>query len=348
MALASSPHASIQAMPVRRTVYLVRHGEAMHNIEERHAKKRASEEAEGLGHSKGDEAHKAMCEAARVAVLENEEFRDASLSEAGIREAIICEEQLQKLAKTLGLKQPGEVLVSPLQRTLQTASAMFPKHEKVCVCELLRERRTGRPCDDSHPSTAQDPSFANMDWWSLMNPLTPLPEQGTVVEDVAMLRRRTGQLADVLHECSEETICIITHKGYLRELERGPLGRPAAAEFGNCEVRVYDVMLPSKGTMVASLRFCEGETPLELEPQCCSAVANTIDEVQIVSNLSGTMTSKGAATATTATTPTTATTNKRMHKTPAETKPMQYDLAFQIGEFPNSTEMSRKDFVTCF
>jgi len=338
MALACSPDE--QLLPLRRTVYLVRHGEAMHNIEERHAKKRASAEAEGLGHSKGDEAHKAICEAARVAVLENEEFRDASLSEAGIRDAINCEEEMQKLLKTLGLKEPGEVLVSPLQRTLQTALAMFPNHQNVRVCELLRERRTGRPCDDCHPSTAQDPSFAKMDWWSLMNSSEASDEagrQGRVVEDVAMLRRRTGRIADVLYGCCKEPICIIAHKGYLRELERGPLERPTAMEFGNCEVRIYDVMLPGDGTMVASLRFCEGETPLELEPQCGSAAVNTLTELHIARKIPvEAMTPKGVATATTTTT--------AMHRTLTETKPMQYDV-FQIGCTAASTEMPTKEFV---
>jgi len=260
-----------QPLPVCKTVFLLRHGEAMHNIKEKHEKKRASEEADALGYAKGTEVHKAMVEAARVSAIESEEFRDASLSEAGVRDAMSSEAELQKLAKSFDIDEPGEVLVSPLLRTLQTASVIFPTHPKVRVCELLRERKTGRPCDvrQTEPDSSQDPSFAKMDWSSLMNSDDASNEaitQGTVVEDVAMLRRRTAHLVDVLQACSEESICLITHKGYLRELERGPLGRPEATEFSNCEVRIYDIILPGDGTMVASLRHCNGEMSLEAKP----------------------------------------------------------------------------------
>ena len=44
-----------------------------------------------------------------------------------------------------------------------------------------------------------------------------------------------------------EAIAIVTHKGYLRELERGPLCVPQATEFGNGEVRVYAVTIYQEG-----------------------------------------------------------------------------------------------------
>lgn len=342
MALASSPN--VLLMPVQRTVYLVRHGEAMHNIEERHAKKRASEEAERLGYAKISEAHKSMCEAARVAVLQNEEFRDAPLSETGVRDAVICEEALQKLVKTLDLQQPGEVLVSPLQRTLQTAAAMFPNHDRTRVCELLRERRTGRPCDDCMPSTAKDPSFASMDWISLTNSDDNSDEddgQGFLVEDVTMLRRRAGKLAKVLYGCSEETICIIAHKGYLRELERGPFERPAATEFGNCEVRVYHIKLPGDGTMAASLHYCKGVTSPEPEPPCREVAVHLTKSSEIDSSAKGSMTANAC---TPGLSSAAATTSNQQSTHWLQT--MQYDL--QMGYNSASTELPEKEIVACF
>ena len=42
----------------------------------------------------------------------------------------------------------------------------------------------------------------------------------------------------------ESGFCSITgHKGYLRELERGPLGHSDAELFQNCELRVYRLVL---------------------------------------------------------------------------------------------------------
>ena len=37
-------------------------------------------------------------------------------------------------------------------------------------------------------------------------------------------------------------------KGFLRELERGPFGQADAAEFKNCEVRVYSASFIGKST----------------------------------------------------------------------------------------------------
>lgn len=44
------------------------------------------------------------------------------------------------------------------------------------------------------------------------------------------MRARTGLLAGLLEAVPEASVALVTHKGYLRELERGPLGRPDATE----------------------------------------------------------------------------------------------------------------------
>merc|ERR1719221_217117 len=44
-----------------------------------------------------------------------------------------------------------------------------------------------------------------------------------------------------------KAVAIVTHKGFLRELERGPLGQPEASEFANGEVRMYEVTWDENG-----------------------------------------------------------------------------------------------------
>lgn len=63
------------------------------------------------------------------------------------------------------------------------------------------------------------------------------------IEDKTMLRERTKKLFDMLSLTTSRSICLIGHKGYLRELERGPLGQTDAELFRNCEVRVYRLEL---------------------------------------------------------------------------------------------------------
>ncbi|KAL3804516.1 hypothetical protein HJC23_002555 [Cyclotella cryptica] len=62
-------------------------------------------------------------------------------------------------------------------------------------------------------------------------------------EDNEMLRERTKKLFDLLAATESRSICLVGHKGYLRELERGPLGHSDAELFQNCEVRVYRLLL---------------------------------------------------------------------------------------------------------
>merc|ERR1719343_922506 len=49
---------------------------------------------------------------------------------------------------SMGFRRPQVVMVSPLERTLQTAALIFPGHPNTHVVEALRERRTGLPCDE--------------------------------------------------------------------------------------------------------------------------------------------------------------------------------------------------------
>mmetsp|Transcript_46921 Transcript_46921/g.77898 ORF Transcript_46921/g.77898 Transcript_46921/m.77898 type:complete len:301 (-) Transcript_46921:6-908(-) len=279
-----------------KTVFLVRHGEAVHNIAEKTAKSQAGAEAEALGFAKGSEEYKARCEAARKAVLKNELFRDASLSENGKAQAHNGKLQFQTLVPALGLPEPTAILVSPLQRTVQTAAIMFPPDSKqrVHIREEVRERRTGLACDEPQPASnmANRQSFAYMSWGNLvqkdMDPdASPSPEVD-VREDAAQLRVRTGKLGHLLSTFEDTSICIVTHKGYLRELERGPLKRPSAVEFDTCEVRVYDIDLNAKGDIVnASLREITSNnksvemeiTKAECAPHEDNHTANTVGSI---------------------------------------------------------------------
>eukprot|EP00416_Gambierdiscus_australes_P046684 CAMPEP_0171102702 /NCGR_PEP_ID=MMETSP0766_2-20121228/58505_1 /TAXON_ID=439317 /ORGANISM="Gambierdiscus australes, Strain CAWD 149" /LENGTH=313 /DNA_ID=CAMNT_0011563045 /DNA_START=33 /DNA_END=974 /DNA_ORIENTATION=- len=241
------------AIPVVKTLYLVRHGEAVHNIEEQRAKRCAAAEAEAQGHVDGSKAHKAMVEAARKAALKCENLRDAPLSTTGRGQTVAAKDELQALTTSdFGLPEPAVVLVSPLQRTLETAAILFPDHPRVLVYEDLRERRTGLPCDERKAASdlARQSSFSNMDFSNLIE--APADE----LEDSEKLRSRTARLAEALRGVEDSALCLVTHKAFLREMERGPLGHPEAKEFSNCEIRAYRVVLMPDGSTVARRLHC--------------------------------------------------------------------------------------------
>mmetsp|Transcript_83050 Transcript_83050/g.230645 ORF Transcript_83050/g.230645 Transcript_83050/m.230645 type:complete len:351 (-) Transcript_83050:93-1145(-) len=273
-------------LTVVKTLFLVRHGEAVHNVLEKEAQKRAAVEAEALGHQKGSDAYKAMLEMARKAVLHDAKQVDPQLSDAGKSQALATRGEFERLTSgPLQLPEPTGVLVSPLKRTLQTAAAVFPGHPNVRVHELVRERRTGLPCDEPSPQgeMCQQPCFSYMDFGNVLQAerqqqaedadgsasqqaakFTNDPRRSrsdTAIgdpEDAAKLRQRTAMLGELLRSTEDQALCVVTHKGYLRELERGPLGRPEAAEFGTGEVRVYQVSIAADGSMDATPLYIKG------------------------------------------------------------------------------------------
>lgn len=252
-----------------KTLFLVRHGEALHNIEEQKAKRAAAAQAEAQGVESGSEAWRAALEAARRACLKAERLRDAALSDAGRAQACLSKTELEELTSaSLGLPSPTRVLVSPLQRTLQTAELMFTGRSAVQVCEELRERETRLPCDTPSPPAdmmSRGP-FSHMDF---SGPLATRAAAGPAdVEDCAQLRRRIRCfLQQGLVTMEDNVFCFVTHKAWLRELERGVLGYPQASEFGCGEVRVYDVALTADGTVAAVLRHSRAQPWEPLAPE---------------------------------------------------------------------------------
>jgi broad specificity phosphatase PhoE len=266
------------------TLYLIRHAEAFHNVQEFKAQQEALQEAQSSGLTANHPETLRRMEEARQKVLEDCAFFDAPLSEDGLKQAEGTCHTIEHIVKETGLPAPTEVLVSPLHRALQTAHLVFPDHHDIHVREELRERLTGRPADNrvsssvlSRRPTFSRFSFKNLRSRSIVNIASmrnvkmqeckedseeeekeemdhsesDRPESSfntnVVVEDEAKLHERTYQLLYLLATCKSNSVAIVTHKGYLRGLERGPLKQTGAKNFGNCEVRVYNLDLHVDG-----------------------------------------------------------------------------------------------------
>ena len=139
--------APVEAKVRHRTLYFIRHGEAKHNILEKAAIKNAKEDAVAEGFAEDAEETKQRMELARQEILNNESLLDAPLSPAGMKEAEGARNDIERIIKGKQLPPPTKVLVSPLQRALQTANIVFPGHKNIKVREEVRERLTGKACD---------------------------------------------------------------------------------------------------------------------------------------------------------------------------------------------------------
>lgn len=65
-------------------------------------------------------------------------------------------------------------------------------------------------------------------------------------EDKIAFRKRTHSCIALLAESNEKAVAAVTHKRYLRELERGLFGMENAIEFDNCEIRVYKLLVSTQ------------------------------------------------------------------------------------------------------
>jgi hypothetical protein len=82
----------------------------------------------------------------------------------------------------------------------------------------------------------------------------PTPAEG---EEINALRKRTKLLFKMLLEFEEASIAVVSHKGYLRELERAEFGIQNSPLYGNGEMRVYQVRLSKRRQkLLEAKRLC--------------------------------------------------------------------------------------------
>ena len=256
-----------------RIMYLIRHGEAQHNVIEQEAMNRARSRSINDGYGPESPETLRRMEEARQHAIEDSRLSNCPLSDKGRDDAAHAKNLLENIIQENSLPPPTEVIVSPLKRALQTASIVFPGHSNIRIRKEVRERLTGKPCDSMSPgwerrrrhslrnlmrespkSSSSDGNHASTNISSRlwMSKLASYPmrkasylikNKGTFIEeDNEMVRERIRTKLFALIEKSEhDSIALVTHKGTLRELERGPFGMVSASEFGNGEVRVYRV-----------------------------------------------------------------------------------------------------------
>jgi len=267
------------------TLYLLRHGEAAHNVLEKAAAEQARRAALAEGYAADSAETRRRTEKARRSVLDDATLLDSPLTEEGKEQARRARRTVEELRARL--PAPTAVYVSPLQRALQTAAIAFPGYsDSVHVRLELQERQTGKPCDTRKPTASIDArsSFAKFSTNRLhhadvVSQLESMKlgtgegeeesDQSVITrkveeEEKEMVRRRAKKVFDLLTEMDHKVVCVVSHKGYLRELERGHLGRPDATELKNCELRVYRVTMDTAGgTGGAGVRLCDAR---RLEP----------------------------------------------------------------------------------
>lgn len=212
--------------PVSRckTLYLVRHAEGFHN----QAKANATR----------DGTH----EPPHAVLFENvtgKTYWDAQLTSNGKRQ---CDEsRLKMLVSEAAFAEPEVVVVSPLTRTLQTASLMYgPGSRPFVATELCREKIDSYICEGRRNVSELRKEFSHVDFSDVET------DHDTWFydrkEDDAATKVRARQFFQWIMNRPEHTIAVVSHKHFLRVMldEFSALGdKESRRPFQNAEMQRF-------------------------------------------------------------------------------------------------------------
>jgi len=180
----------------------------------------------------------------KLGILPDQDFEDAVLAEKGKTDAKTKIPALDSLVEKIGGRAMRCIFVSPLRRTQETASIMWGKSEIPMIgMDMIGEKRSGFPCDTRLPISSSPP------WSSLISKglqeglLDEVEARSALsnasqVENDAKLRARASHFLEYAASL-EGDIGIVSHKGFLRELEKAQ--GVFALEFSNAESRSYSL-----------------------------------------------------------------------------------------------------------
>jgi len=137
-------------------------------------------------------------------------YRDTPLVEKGNFESL-------ELGKTWGKKEEMEIIfVSPLTRTIQTASNIFKDTKiKMIVDDYIMEYPQAiEVCNNRLSKTELSVRFPDVEF-------SNIPEESTYWKDspetLFDLKERSDDFKEMLRERPEKNICIVSHSTFLKE-----------------------------------------------------------------------------------------------------------------------------------
>lgn len=167
-----------------------------------------------------------------------EDLEDAHLSSLG---ATQCSDVGEK-----SLHQTAELLVvSPMRRTLQTASQCFPHlvgSIPWIALESVREVTGLHPCDRRMPISYHAENHSHIDFSGIEHENDPMYHMYDTREPDDHVEKRATDFLLWLHSREENEIVVVTHSAFLRVLFQRILHPGNDHEkFENCEIRTVTI-----------------------------------------------------------------------------------------------------------
>jgi broad specificity phosphatase PhoE len=171
-----------------------------------------------------------------------EDLQDAVLTERGIFQC----QQLQGFYQNR-FKGAEVIVVSPMNRTLQTAAYVFSHFaDKIpwIALECIREQTGLRPCDRRSHISVYKENYPFVSYESISTENDELFEKyGSSREPVEEVINRGREFIQWLKSRKEREIIVVSHAAFLRNLfneivnERGSVS--VTPQFENCELRSF-------------------------------------------------------------------------------------------------------------
>ena len=178
---------------------------------------------------------------------QSEEFADAAITELGMTQ---CHELRDRNVNEGNEKFKSDlIVVSPLKRTLETATNCFPNLSgKIpwLAHESIREQTGLHPCDRRSKTSEYKTEFSHINFDLITDEEDPLYSRYSTVrepdEDVAV---RSRVFFDWLSARDDKEVTVVTHSAFLRHTFRyvldvgDSIGSDDAGSFKNCELKSF-------------------------------------------------------------------------------------------------------------
>lgn len=167
------------------------------------------------------------------------QLMDATLSDLGIQQCMTVQASCEIFDKV------DLVVVSPLRRTLQTATICFPGLIDKCpwiALECIREAMGNYPCNKRNRLSLCSPNFSHISFNEILSDEDPLYDTFCGKrESISSIADRCNQFLDWVLKREENNVVVVSHSEFLYVLFNHVLDveKKEQSHFKNAEVRSY-------------------------------------------------------------------------------------------------------------
>ncbi len=199
-------------------------------------------------HAEGE--HNAAAKLDRLAYL-RQDLHDPHITITGRQQCLLLQKKMLQHGVSADL-----LVVSPMNRTMETATLSFPHllgNIPWIAVEHIRERTGLHPCDKRGTVEDYKKQFPHIDFSNLSSNQDPLYDKYILREPEEAIIARIYKFLQWLESRPEREVIVVSHDGYLstlfsRAIKNVADDGKAFVKFDNCECRSVVMVFPENGS----------------------------------------------------------------------------------------------------